>query len=213
MRHKDGVLLSLGDAVVARYTLGPYAVNAYEVVCRTTQKSLLIDAPEGIAAVGFQGNPEAVALTHGHGDHTAGLADLLQKRPLSLLAHALDAPRLPVGPDDFLEEGRPVTAGALTLSVFHTPGHTPGSVCMLFSHVLFAGDTLFPNGPGHTDSPAAFRQILDSLERKIFTLSDAVLVFPGHGPPTNVGYERAAYQAFRARGYPENLCGDVVWNP
>jgi len=208
---KDGVVLSLGEAVVVRYTLGPYGVNAYQVVCRRTRRALCIDAPEGVATVGCDVPPQAIVLTHGHGDHTAGLRAFLEKVPVPVLAHALDAPRLPLPPNGFLEDGRDVSVGALRLQVLHTPGHTPGSVCLLFGNVLFSGDTLFPNGPGHTDSPAAFRQIVDSLERKIFTLPDAVVVFPGHGPPTNVGYERAAYQAFRARGYPQNLCGDVVW--
>ncbi|MEJ5365138.1 MAG: MBL fold metallo-hydrolase [Desulfosoma sp.] len=210
---KDGVVLSLGDAAVVRYTLGPYGVNAYQVVCRATQRALLIDAPEGVARVRFDVPPQGVVLTHGHGDHTAGLRAFLEKKPVPVLAHALDAPRLPVPPDDFLEDGRDVPLGALSLRVLHTPGHTPGSVCLLFGSVLFSGDTLFPNGPGRTETPGAFRRILQSLAEKIFALPDAVLVFPGHGPPTNVGYERAAYEAFVGRGYPEGLCGDVTWTP
>lgn len=210
---KDGVLLTLGDAVVVRHTLGPYGVNAYQVVCRSSRRALWIDAPEGIGAVRFDMPPQAVVLTHGHGDHTAGLRAFLEKTPVPVLAHALDAPRLPVPPDGFLEDGRDISVGSLSLRVLHTPGHTPGSVCLLLGKVLFSGDTLFPNGPGRTETPEAFRRILDSLAQKIFTLPDAVLVFPGHGPPTNVGYEREAYEAFVSRGYAKDLCGDVTWMP
>lgn len=208
---KNGVLLTRSDAVVARYTLGPYAVNAYEVMCRKTGRGLLIDAPEGVAAVPFHVRPGAVALTHAHGDHTGGLKLLVDSVGLPVWVHGLDAPRLPVRPDLLLEDGQDISVGGLRLRVLHTPGHTPGSVCFLWDNILFSGDTLFPNGPGRTESPAAFRRIMDALTHTIFTLPDTVLVFPGHGPPTNVGYERAAFDAFVRRGYPEDLCGDVVW--
>ncbi len=211
MRLKDGVLLTLGEALVTRYTLGSYAVNAYELVCRKTGLELLIDAPQGIDTVAFQGPLSAVVITHAHGDHTEGLRSLVEKTGVPVWVHALDAPRLPVKPDMVFDEDQEISVGALTVCVWHTPGHTPGSLCLSFQNVLFSGDTLFPDGPGHTDSPEAFRRILDSLDRKIFTLPDTVLVFPGHGPPTNVGYERRAFETFLRRGYPENLCGDVVW--
>ncbi len=212
MGLKDGVLLTLGDALVTRYTLGPYAVNAYELVCRKTGSVLLIDAPLGIDTIPFQGPLSAVVITHGHGDHTQGLKSLVEKTGVAVWVHALDAPRLPVSPRGLFHEDGDILLGSLSVRLLHTPGHTPGSLCLSFQNVLFSGDTLFPNGPGRTETPEAFRQILDSLKRQIFTLSDTVLVFPGHGAPTNVGYERRAFMAFLRRGYPENLCGDVVWN-
>lgn len=213
MGLKSGVVLSLGDAVVVRHTLGPYAVNAYEVVCRITGRGLLIDAPEGVDTVRFDPPPQALVLTHGHGDHTGGLLHFLKKTPVPVMAHALDAPRLPAAPDVFLKDGQDIAVGRLSLRVMHTPGHTPGSICLFFQNVLFSGDTLFPNGPGRTESPEAFRLILQSLADKIFPLPDTVVVFPGHGPPTNVGYERTAYEAFLQRGYPRDLSGDVTWAP
>ncbi|MGQ9794815.1 MBL fold metallo-hydrolase [Desulfosoma sp.] len=212
MLLKSGVLLTLGDAVVARYTLGPYAVNAYEVVCRKIGQGLLIDAPQGIDTVRFQGPLQALVLTHTHEDHTQGLKNLVERTGIPVGVQLLEAPRLPVKPALVFEEDQELSVGALTLRVIHTPGHTPGSLCLLLHNVLFSGDTLFPNGPGRTESPDAFRRILESLTRKIFTLPDTVLVFPGHGPPTNVGYERMAFEGFLRRGYPDNLYGDVVWS-
>lgn len=212
MGLKNGVLLTLGDVIVARHTLGPYAVNAYELVCRKTGQGLLIDAPQGIDTVGFQAPLKAVVLTHTHADHTQGLKSLVDKTGIPVWVQALDAPGLRVNPDLLLQDDQDLAVGSLTVRVLHTPGHTQGSLCLWFGHVLFSGDTLFPNGPGRTENPAAFRHILESLTRKIFTLPDTVLVFPGHGPPTNVGYERAAFEAFLRRGVPEDLCGDVVWS-
>lgn len=212
MALKSGVLLTLGDAIVARYTLGPYEVNAYEVVCRKTGQGLLIDAPQSIEAVPFQGLLKAVVLTHTHEDHTQGLKNLVKRTRIPVGVQLLDAPRLSLKPDLVFQDDQDLSVGSLTLRVIHSPGHTPGSLCLLLHNVLFSGDTLFPNGPGRTESPAAFRRILETLTRKIFTLPDTVLVFPGHGPPTNVGYERTAFEGFVRRGYPDDLHGDVIWS-
>ncbi|ROR02905.1 MBL fold metallo-hydrolase [Desulfosoma caldarium] len=212
MGLKNGIVLTLGDVMVARHTLGPYAVNAYELVCRKTGQGILIDAPQGIDTVRFQAPLKALVLTHTHVDHIQGLQSLVDKTGIPVWVQALDAPRLPVNPDLVLQDDQDLAVGSLTGRVLHTPGHTPGSLCLRFGQVLFSGDTLFPNGPGRTETPAAFRQILASLTQKIFTLPDTVLVFPGHGPPTNVGYERTAFEAFLRRGVPENMCGDVAWS-
>jgi glyoxylase-like metal-dependent hydrolase (beta-lactamase superfamily II) len=110
-----------------------------------------------------------------------------------------------------LHDNDRISFGLQELVVIHTPGHTPGSVCFLAGGHLIAGDTLFPGGPGHTDTPAAFRQILDSLERRLFMLPENTLVHPGHGESTTLGRERAAFRRFLARHRDPHLCGDVCW--
>ena len=92
------------------------------------------------------------------------------------------------------------------MKVLHTPGHTPGGVCFLLdesgeSH-LFAGDTLFPGGPGNTRGNAdAFAQIMKSLGEKLFVLPDDTHVYPGHGADTTIGSERPHLDEWRARGW------------
>ena len=94
----------------------------------------------------------------------------------------------------------------------HTPGHTPGSLCFYTKGYLISGDTLFPDGPGKTGSPADFRQIVESLRHKIFTLPEDTQVFPGHGNHTVLGKEKQAFETFSARPHDPNLCGDVLWS-
>ena len=110
-----------------------------------------------------------------------------------------------------LADGARIPFGKAGIRVLHTPGHTPGSLCFLAGKYLLAGDTLFPGGPGHTESPARFQQILASITNKLLSLPDETLVFPGHGEETPVGRERPAIDRFLARTRDPELCGDVLW--
>lgn len=200
---------------VVRLVLGTYGTNTYILTCLQTSKSLVIDAPEGADEIRNNlrnTKPRAILLTHAHFDHTGSLLALKDAIDVPLVAHRHDSPRLPLKADHFCEDGERLPLGALAIEVLHTPGHTPGSLCFGISGLLFAGDTLFPGGPGRTPSPSDFRQILDSLSAKIFPLPDETRVFPGHGEPTTIGAERAAFEAFRARHpHPQKICGDVLW--
>jgi len=95
--------------------------------------------------------------------------------------------------------------------VLHTPGHTPGSLCLLSGKHLFSGDTLFPGGPGKTGNPAAFEQIINSITEKLFILPDETLVYPGHGEDTVLGKEKQEFAVFSSRPRTPGLCGDVLW--
>ena len=119
---------------------------------------------------------------------------------------------MPIPPDTLLADGEGIAFGNIHLTVMHTPGHTPGSLCFYTEGYLISGDTLFPDGPGKTGSPADFRQIVESLQRKIFVLPDDTQVFAGHGQHTVLKKERLAFEAFAARSHDPNLCGDVLWS-
>jgi glyoxylase-like metal-dependent hydrolase (beta-lactamase superfamily II) len=97
------------------------------------------------------------------------------------------------------------------VGVVHVPGHTPGSVCLRLGKQVIVGDAIFPGGPGHTTSPEALTQSLESLARRVFRWPDATELFPGHGSSTTVGAERESFEAFLAAERPANLCGDVAW--
>ena len=81
----------------------------------------------------------------------------------------------------------------------------------LFKDNLFSGDTLFPHGPGRTADPEAFRQIIASLETRIFVLPDNTRVYPGHGETTVLGREKEEYAVFSSGSHSSGLCGDVLW--
>ena len=99
----------------------------------------------------------------------------------------------------------------MVVRVIHTPGHTPGSVCFLVGRYLIGGDTLFPGGPGHTDTPADLQQTIRSIVQRLYVLPDATLVLPGHGDETTIGASRHEYAVFASRPHPPDLCGDVLW--
>jgi len=199
---------------IERLTLGPWGTNAYVMVCTETGESVVIDAPgeaEKLLDAVRGTTPGYLLMTHNHRDHTGALIEVKEGLEIPMAAHPEDAGNLPVKPDILLRDGERFTVGRLEVQVRHTPGHTPGSICLLTGQYLFSGDTLFPGGPGKTASPEAFRQIVASLETKIFVLPDETQVFPGHGEATVLGKEKAAYRTFSARKHEQGLCGDVLW--
>jgi glyoxylase-like metal-dependent hydrolase (beta-lactamase superfamily II) len=155
--------------------------------------------------------PRYILLTHDHMDHTGALTDLRSKLGIPLAAHVLDSGSISPAPEMLLEDGVTISLGNLEFRVLHTPGHTPGGLCFLCGGYLFSGDTLFPGGPGKTWSPVEFRQIIDSLKRKIFVLPDDTRVYPGHGDITVLMKEKEEYAVFNSRQHSPDLCGDVLW--
>jgi hydroxyacylglutathione hydrolase len=153
----------------------------------------------------------AFVCTHGHADHINALADLHDKHPAPIAMHSSDlkwafeefnqiepyypAPRRPeVDTFQPLESSRDWNFGNLHFQCLETPGHTPGGCCLLFpeSGIMVSGDTLFKGSCGRTDLPGGDpRQLKDSLN-KLKQLPDEVRVYPGHGPETTIGIERAA---------------------
>jgi glyoxylase-like metal-dependent hydrolase (beta-lactamase superfamily II) len=197
-----------------RVETAPYGTNAYIIFHSSGKESLLVDAPgeAGRILEELDGTRlQTILLTHGHFDHTGSLRELADRLGVPVAAHAADAGRLPVKPDTFLNDGDSISLGKRSMTVLHTPGHTPGSLCFLTDGILFSGDTLFPAGPGRTGTPDAFRQILDSLKHKIFTLPDETRILPGHGEPTVLKKEKSEFAQFAGREHSPRLCGDVLW--
>jgi glyoxylase-like metal-dependent hydrolase (beta-lactamase superfamily II) len=200
---------------IERYELGPFGTNSYILTCLKTGDSVVVDAPGDAPKILGQlqhTNPKYILMTHNHMDHTGALAELKSALNVPIAAHAADADRLPLTPDMMLADGDGVTFGNIHFAVMHTPGHTPGSLCFYTEGYLISGDTLFPDGPGKTGSPADFRQIVESLQSKIFVLPEDTRVFPGHGGHTVLKKEKQAYEAFAAGSHDPNLCGDVLWS-
>jgi len=207
-------IVETGTLIILKLVLGPFQTNGYILVCPQTGDSLVVDAPaEGERILqALQGTkPRYIIMTHDHLDHTQALAQVAGSLAVPVAVHRADADGLPVRPEVFVSDGETLTLGRTQVRIIHTPGHTPGSLCLSIGDQLLAGDTLFPGGPGRTGSPAAFRQIMGSIRDRLLGLPDETAVHPGHGDSTTIGRERPAIEAFLARSHPEELHGDVLW--
>ncbi len=209
------VVVVKNDALqIEKLELGPFATNAYVMICRQTGDSVLIDAPANVSTImeRLRGTkPRYILLTHNHMDHTGALSELRSKLKVPVGAHAADTNILPSPPEVLLNGGNTLSFGNIKLEVLHTPGHTPGSLCFKVGKYLISGDTIFPGGPGKTRSPADFRQIIKSITDKLFMLSDDTEVYSGHGNSTTLKKAKEDYTVFSSRSHDPNLCGDVLW--
>jgi len=199
---------------INRLELGPFGTNSYILICQETNESVVVDAPGEAGMVVErlrETKPQYILMTHDHFDHIGGLVELRSALEIPVAAHLADANDLPLEPDLLLNDGDEIFIGANKLRVLHTPGHTPGSVCFLVGNYLIAGDTLFPGGPGKTQSPDDFQRIIESITQRLFVLPDETRVYPGHGEATTIKEAKRQYQVFSTRPHNPHLCGDVVW--
>jgi hydroxyacylglutathione hydrolase len=202
------------DLRIERLQLSRWEVNSYIIVCPQTGHSALVDAPPGAQALleALEGTElKYVLLTHNHIDHIAGLAAFKSKVKAPLAVHPSDQSGLALAPEKLLNDGDTISVGKVKISVLHTPGHTPGSICFRTGEYLIAGDTLFPGGPGRTETPADFQQIIKSITRKLLVLPEEMGVYPGHGDSTTIKRAKEEYAAFAAKSHASDLCGDVTW--
>jgi hydroxyacylglutathione hydrolase len=199
---------------IEKLELGPFGTNSYVVICMQTRSSAVVDAP-GEASIVLDrlqnSTAKCILLTHGHMDHTGALAQLRTELEVPVGVHAADAGSLLPPPEMLLNDGDVVTLGRLQIAVLHVPGHTPGSLCFRIDRLLISGDTIFPGGPGRTNSPADFRQIVKSITEKILPLPEDIQIHPGHGPSTSLKKERESFALFASRPHDPGLCGDVLW--
>ncbi len=192
--------------------LGEWSTNCYVLTCGG--ESLIVDPAaeaERILAAVVGTTVKAILLTHAHPDHLQALDAVRQATGAPLGLHPADAAEFGVPSDFNLADGAVLSLGDEELRVTHTPGHTPGSVCFRFDCRAIVGDTLFPGGPGHSDTAEALAQILASLRDKVFTWPDDTIFYPGHGEGSTIGAVRPAFAAFLTRPRSPELCGDVEW--
>jgi glyoxylase-like metal-dependent hydrolase (beta-lactamase superfamily II) len=199
---------------IEKMELGSFGTNSYIILAQNSQDAVLIDAPDEANKIldRLKGiNLKYILLTHNHMDHIGALSLLKQRLKVPLAAHPLDAQNLSCSTDVLLSDGDTISFRNLELQVFHTPGHTPGSLCFLLGNYLFSGDTIFPGGPGKTWTPSDFEKIIESIKNKIFVLPEDTKIYPGHGNSTIIKEEKKMFEVFSSKPHDPNLYGDVTW--
>ena len=188
--------------------------NCYIVGSEKTKEGLIIDpgedAPNILNEVKRASlSVSTIVATHSHFDHIGALAQVKESTGAKFAIHSHEATslrgqsRMPFrflgsrqptpDPDRLLEEGDTVNIGDLSFTVLHTPGHSPGGICLLGEGVVFTGDTLFNFGIGRADfggHGVGYEILLQSIKEKLLSLPEDTVVYPGHGPKTTIGVER-----------------------
>ena len=192
---------------------GIYAANCYLVYSENTKKAIVIDPGGDVDDImakieELNLDIEYIILTHGHGDHIGGVLELKSFIDVPIAIHKEDEYMLKNGnqnlssqmvmgtielnADILLEDGDEISFGDLTAKVIHTPGHTPGGISIKIGNSIFTGDTLFAGSIGRTDFPGgSYKEIISSIKNRIIIYPDETIIYPGHGPATNVKIEKA----------------------
>lgn len=206
----DGDLEILVDGPVG------FGNNIYLVIDRSTNEAAFIDAPDGVdemMAIAEQAGvvPGRILLTHSHEDHTAAIDDLKTAYQCIVYADAAE-PWLRDGQvDQPVSHGEEIAVGNLVFKALSVPGHTPGSVTYVCGAHAFVGDTLFPGGPGRSQSNQLLQQEIASINTHLYSLPDETTIYPGHGVTTTIGMSKAEYAVFASKDHDPDLHGDVNW--
>lgn len=186
------------------YPDGMYGENTYLITDTATGFKAIIDPGYFGVDVRMDIRNNAylkyVLLTHGHHDHFLEAKEYVDEySSVTLAAPEKDMKLIhsyPVKcpePSVFLKDGDVITLGETELHVIETPGHTGGGVCFATDREVFTGDTLFRLSVGRTDLPTGdWNQLVESIKNKLYTLDDEMIVYPGHGDPTTIGFEKRA---------------------
>jgi hydroxyacylglutathione hydrolase len=196
-------------------TVGPLGTNCYILWDQSTLTAAIID-PGGDAArirqaVSSNGlKPGGILLTHGHADHCFAAGYIAREYGTEIHMHQADIDQVnqtlatletiydvssfvELSPLKLITDGDVIRLGESSISVIHTPGHSPGGVCFATDAGIFCGDTIFAGSIGRTDFPGGDHdQLINSIKTRLLTLPDTTLLLPGHGPSTTVGRERSS---------------------
>jgi hydroxyacylglutathione hydrolase len=195
--------------------VGPWPMNTYVLICEETKTSAIVDPgadAKEILAMTEGTRVSKILLTHAHKDHVGALGEVKSATRATIFLHPDEKEMFNVRFDISLKGGDALKVGNHRIHTYHTPGHTPGMICFdIGDNRVIVGDTLFVNGPGHTDTPKDFAITMRSLRSVVFKWPNETEFFPGHGPSGKIGDERLAFETFVKAGWAKDLCGDVTW--
>jgi hydroxyacylglutathione hydrolase len=198
-----------------QYEVGNYSIFCYLIGDEEAGEGLFIDPADDTDRLLSEAKSHGLTVkyivnTHAHVDHIMGNAEMVKKTGAKIIIHEEDAPLLVRQPKDLVAmfKARPsppadilvkdndsIRLGKVALKVLHTPGHSPGGMCLYVEGMVFTGDTLFVGSVGRTDFPGCSWEIMEaSIRKKLYTLPGDTAVYPGHNygatPSSTIQYER-----------------------
>lgn len=208
---------------IVKLVTGPLSVNTYIVFLKSSARAVVIDPADSRMVINklseLKLKCDMLLLTHGHFDHIWSVADLAQTLNIPVAVHSDDAAALTDdkinlafysgaavkhhAPDILLSDNELLTAAGIGFKVLHTPGHSPGSVCLLVESekLIFTGDTLFRLSVGRTDFPnGSSEQLYESILYRLFSLRGDYRLLPGHMSETTLDFEKKHNPFMRRNG-------------
>jgi hydroxyacylglutathione hydrolase len=201
--------------LVKQFEVGNFNIFSYLVADEQAKEGLFIDPSDEHDLLLKEAEAHELTIkfivnTHSHIDHSMGNREMVRRTGAKVIIHAADAPGLLETPENVLQmfgaedpppadilvsDGQLIQVGNVALKVIHTPGHTPGGMCLYAKGIVFTGDTLFVGSIGRTDFPGgSYQQLEQSIRAKLYSLPDDTVVFPGHNygmtPTSTIQNER-----------------------
>lgn len=198
--------------IISEFVVGPLESNCFIIGDEASKECFITDPgdePDRLMDSISKNNLKVkyLVITHAHFDHVGALPELRKETGAKIVMHKADLPiyershehaqmwgfeidPLPP-PDVFVADGDIITVGNLNFEILHTPGHSPGCICIYGEGIVLTGDTLFAGSVGRTDLPGGDIMRLRMSFKRLMTLPDGIRVLPGHGPETTIGYERS----------------------